>query len=140
MMKKDYSYGVVPVYHDGQDDCFLLVQLHSGNHWGFPKGHKEGNESDLVAAQRELAEEVGIVDVKIDDTRSYVESYIFDYKDLPLEKEVSYFVGRVAEKFVPQIQEEEVMEARRCRRDEVMDLLTYESTKSMFAEVLRHLD
>ena len=38
---------------------YLLLKYGGGN-WGFPKGHVEAGESDVQAAQREVAEETGI--------------------------------------------------------------------------------
>ena len=60
------SCGIV-LFHS---DEFLLIQHPSKlngreGHWDFPKGHVEGNETELETAKRELVEETGIVDFKI---------------------------------------------------------------------------
>jgi 8-oxo-dGTP pyrophosphatase MutT (NUDIX family) len=53
--------GIVPVT---DDNCVYLVRQWRypwrRNSWEIPAGHGEGNEQPLEAAQRELAEEVGI--------------------------------------------------------------------------------
>lgn len=64
-MRKDFAYGIVPVFRNGNDPLFLIVQSREG-YWGFPKGHLEGSESELEAARRELWEETGIKDIEID--------------------------------------------------------------------------
>jgi len=60
-MKKDFSYGVIPVIAKGQEYKFLLIcSAGEDGYWGFPKGHKETGESNIAAARRELFEETGI--------------------------------------------------------------------------------
>lgn len=39
---------------------WLLLRNRKRHEWGFPKGHAEGDESDLETALRETAEECGI--------------------------------------------------------------------------------
>lgn len=43
----------------------VMVQTHKGN-WGFPKGKKEGQETLLETAYRELEEETGITSDQIE--------------------------------------------------------------------------
>lgn len=51
--------GGVVVAADGN----VCVVNQNGNSWSLPKGHVEPGESDLVAAQREIAEESGLTDL-----------------------------------------------------------------------------
>lgn len=39
---------------------FLLVRTHNGEHWTFPKGHRERGETLAQAAAREALEEAGV--------------------------------------------------------------------------------
>ena len=53
-------------------DEFLLIQHPTKSngdegHWDFPKGHVEGNETELETAKRELIEETGIVNFRLFD-------------------------------------------------------------------------
>ena len=50
----------------GNTEILLIKHVNSG-HWSFPKGHVEGNETELETAQREIKEETGI-DVILDPT------------------------------------------------------------------------
>lgn len=43
---------------------FLLLQYRSG-HWEFPRGHKEGIESDEETIRREIKEETGLIDIDL---------------------------------------------------------------------------
>lgn len=56
-MIEDISYGIIPFWRDQQDMIRFLLIYQKEGFWGFPKGHKEGNESDIDAAKRELQEE-----------------------------------------------------------------------------------
>ena len=70
MITERRSYGVIPV-HNGK---FLLLKQNKG-HWGFPKGHKEGNETDEECALRELKEESGIANCVLSDFPPIVRNY-----------------------------------------------------------------
>lgn len=56
---KERSAGAVVFSQVAEGPEYLLLRYGGGN-WGFPKGHVEAGETDLVAAQREVAEETGI--------------------------------------------------------------------------------
>ena len=57
----------------GNTEILLIKHVNSG-HWSFPKGHVEGNETELETAQREIKEETGI-DVILDPTFRETVSY-----------------------------------------------------------------
>ena len=56
---KERSAGAVVFVNTPAGPEYLLLRYGGGN-WGFPKGHVEAGETDLQAAQREVAEETGI--------------------------------------------------------------------------------
>lgn len=56
---KERSAGAVVFYPTPDGPEYLLLRYGGGN-WGFPKGHVEAGETDVQAAQREVAEETGI--------------------------------------------------------------------------------
>ena len=56
---KERSAGAVVFSHMPDGPEYLLLRYGGGN-WGFPKGHVEAGETDVQAAQREVAEETGI--------------------------------------------------------------------------------
>ena len=58
-MINDASFGVIPFKKiKGVWHVFLIC--HHDGHWGFPKGHPEGEETSIQAAERELFEETGL--------------------------------------------------------------------------------
>jgi bis(5'-nucleosidyl)-tetraphosphatase len=56
---KERSAGAVVYVTTPEGPEYLLLRYGGGN-WGFPKGHVEAGETDVQAAQREVAEETGI--------------------------------------------------------------------------------
>ena len=66
-VKKEKSCGAIVYRYLGTDLYILMIQMNLG-HWSFPKGHVEGNESELETAIREVKEETNI-DILIDRFR-----------------------------------------------------------------------
>ena len=59
-MKFEKSCGVI-VYRRNQEHIdLLLVKNRYGGHWSFPKGHVEGNETEVQTALREVREKTGL--------------------------------------------------------------------------------
>lgn len=50
-----------------QQPQYLLLKSATSDFWGFPKGHVEGNETDIETAVREIREETSL-EVTIDPT------------------------------------------------------------------------
>lgn len=88
------SCGIV-LFHS---DEFLLIQHPSKlngreGHWDFPKGHVEGNETELETAKRELVEETGIVDFKIFNGFRHGIKYNFLKDNSTIAKKVIFFLA-----------------------------------------------
>ena len=63
-MKKEKSCGAI-IFRKIQNKYeFVLIQQKYSLHFGFPKGHVEQNESELMTAYREVKEETGL-DIEI---------------------------------------------------------------------------
>lgn len=58
-MKREVSYGIVPLRYMEGGWQILLIRHHAG-HWTFPKGHADRGESPQQTAERELREETGL--------------------------------------------------------------------------------
>jgi|SRR3989344_656926 len=130
MITEEKSYGIVVVLRDSED-MFLLLQ-HIAGHWGFPKGHKDGNETIKETALRELKEESGIVDCEIIDSPMISEEYTYEYNKNTHHKIVQYLVGFVKNKNIS-IQKGEIADYKWAKYDEALEILTYGNNK----EVLR---
>jgi 8-oxo-dGTP pyrophosphatase MutT (NUDIX family) len=58
------SYGIVPVaFQDDGAPLYLILRAY--RNWDFPKGGAEPGETPLQAAERELAEETGILEFEL---------------------------------------------------------------------------
>ncbi|MCK6440086.1 MAG: NUDIX domain-containing protein [Planctomycetes bacterium] len=78
--------------------AFLLLRSRRHDEWGFPKGHRDEEDRDLLeTARRELREETGLEDVTVLDGFECV----LDYKvkagvrgDQTYDKRVVYYLAR----------------------------------------------
>ena len=88
-MQKEYSCGAILFCYEDGVRKYILVMEPSGS-YGFPKGHKEGNETDLETAIREIREETGIIPEFIPNLKRTIRY------NLPngAEKEVVFFAAK----------------------------------------------
>jgi bis(5'-nucleosidyl)-tetraphosphatase len=91
-IKKDQSFGVIPIKQDGRDIKFLLVK-HKAGHWGFPKGHPKEGENEVDCASRELREETGINSFSLKQEIKFIENYTCEQNGEYCDKTVTYFLG-----------------------------------------------
>jgi 8-oxo-dGTP pyrophosphatase MutT (NUDIX family) len=134
MITEDRSYGVIVVHNDK----FLLLQQNKG-HWGFPKGHKEGSETDQEAALRELSEEAGIANCVLADSPPISEEYNLVNEGKPnWHKVVQYFIGFVESDRVF-IQKTEIMDYKWATYEEALKTLSYENNREVLREAKKLL-
>ena len=128
-MKQEKSCGAVVI----NGDKVLLIK-HVLGHWDLPKGHMEGNETEVETAIRELKEETNI-DIEVDDTHRYTIEYS---PEEDVWKEVVYFIAKPkTNELIPQ--EEEVQEIEWLDIDEAIDRLTFDSAKNVLKNVVEDL-
>ena len=109
----------------GNTEILLIKHVNSG-HWSFPKGHVEGEETEIETALREIKEETGI-DVIIDP--SFRETVSYSPRK-ETQKVVVYFIGKAKNfEFVPQ--EEEIAQVRWVDIGHATSILTYENDKTI---------
>jgi ADP-ribose pyrophosphatase YjhB (NUDIX family) len=138
--KCEQSYGVIPVRKEGGEWKVLLIDqygLQGDTFWGFPKGHPEPGETGEETALRELREETAlIVERFLPDT--FTQEYSFVFEDAQIEKQVTYYVGIVAEGD-PFVEEDEVKEAGWFTAAEALERLTFQRTKEILTEAFAAL-
>lgn len=71
--REEKSCGAVPWRMGPRGRRYLMVR-HVGGHWGFPKGHMEGDETEAETAKREILEETGL-EVELDTGFRQVVTY-----------------------------------------------------------------
>ena len=102
-MKFEKSCGVI-VYRRNQEHIdLLLVKNRYGGHWSFPKGHVEGNETEVQTALREVREETGL-EVRLQSGFRQMVEY---FPKPNVKKQVVYFLGEAKSSRV-KMQEEEI--------------------------------
>ncbi len=109
----------------GNIEILLIKHVNSG-HWSFPKGHVEGEETEVETAHREIKEETGL-DVIIDQTFRETVSYS---PKRDTQKIVVYFLAR-AKNYDFNRQVEEISEIRWVDIVHANNLLTYENDKTI---------
>ncbi len=116
-----------------ENNKVLLVHQQKG-FWGFPKGHVEENETEVETAIREVKEETNL-DVRINNTKTYTETYISDTGN---EKEVVYFLASIiGGTMTPQ--ESEVSTIKWVTFEEALKLIEYENRREMFKKVIKDI-
>lgn len=131
-MKREFSYGVIPVYENNKGEYeVLLVQIKAGT-WWFPKGQKESGETIQQTAQRELLEETGLTVVERYSEKIFNESYICTKEHQKVDKQVGYFLGRVETKKV-MLQYEEINDYARVNFASAQEKLSFPEIKDIAA-------
>ena len=111
-------------YH-GNTEILLIKHVNSG-HWSFPKGHVEGDETEVETAKREILEETGI-EVNLDPT--FRETVTYSPKK-DTQKIVVYFIAKAKNTdYVPQ--EDEIAEIKWVEIDRAGSVLAYDNDRSI---------
>ena len=119
-------------------DEFLLIQHPTKSngdegHWDFPKGHVEGNETELETAKRELIEETGIVNFRLFDGFRHRIEYNFQKGNEMVLKEVIFFLAESNTKEV--VLSSEHQNFVWLNEDLAHNKLTYTNAKEVLAAV-----
>ena len=137
-MIEDRSFGIVPVFQINGENQFLIVK-HVGGHWGFPKGHREGEETIQETALRELSEETGIMKCRILDLPPRHEEYIYEDRGEKYHKIVQYLIGLVSDPLVTLPNKHEISEYKWASYEEAMSILSYDNNKKVLEEAKKFL-
>lgn len=84
-MPREKSAGAIIYRMENGNPYYLLLHYGPG-HWGFAKGHVEGNETEEQTTRREVAEETGIKDLDILPGFKKIEKYFFRQYPRPEQK------------------------------------------------------
>ena len=136
-MIKEQSYGIVPLHKCKDGTIEILIVKWSGYRW-FPKWHIEKGEQPVHTAVRELQEETWIKNVIVDESKIFKDHYMFTFKKNITDKYVWFFIAHTSDKKV-HLQRKELSAYRRVPLADAKNLLTYESEKKIFDEVVTHL-
>lgn len=132
------SCGVIPLYNDRGTLRYLLIQHKLGKHWGFPKGHVDGHETDEQTARRELREEAGITQIRLLPGYVTRDRYVVTTPLGQRPKQVTYFLGVVKSRGVVQ-QPEEIVDAHWFDYASARQLLANPSARRVIERVNKFL-
>lgn len=132
------SFGIVPFLNEEGTWKVLLILHREGNHWGFPKGKANPNETPLESAIRELREETGLIVKEVLHDQPMVEQYQFRRKKEIVLKVVHYYAAFVEGSLI--LQEEEVRDAKWLTIPEALKQLSFREARHILKEFLRHLN
>lgn len=132
MVINEFSCGGI-VYIKEEEHKFLVIKQRNTNHYSFPKGHMELNETKVETAYREIYEETNIK--TIIDQDNYLCSY---YKVGNNNKEVTYFLAKALNINII-IQEEEILFAGWLTEAEVLNVLTYDNDLEIFKKLIKNI-
>jgi bis(5'-nucleosidyl)-tetraphosphatase len=137
-MIKVESFGIVPFLKEGGTWKVLLILHSQGNHWGFPKGKANPNETALETATRELKEETGLIVTEVLRENPMIEQYQFRRKKQFIVKSVQYFPAFVGGAM--KLQEEEIRDAKWMTIPDAMQQLTFREARHILQEFVRTLN
>jgi 8-oxo-dGTP pyrophosphatase MutT (NUDIX family) len=108
---------------------FLLIR-DPYEHWGFPKGHLEGEETPADAALREAAEETGLTDLRLHGPIRIIDWH-FRFRGRYIHKFCHFFLleSPVAE-VIPQV-DEGITDYRWLTLEEALDALSYDNARGV---------
>lgn len=133
-MIKEYSCGAILFTKEDNIRKYVLVMEASGS-YGFPKGHKEGNETDLETATREIYEETGIKPEFIPNLKRTIR-----YKlNNNVEKEVTFFVAKYENQEIS-TDDKTILSVKKYDFEAAKSLLKFQELKNILVEVDYMLD
>ncbi len=136
-MRKDESFGVIPLSRKKGYWEVFLIQHHRSGYWGFPKGHAEPNESPQEAAFRELKEETNLELIRLLQEEPLKEQYTFILDRRRVFKQVYYFIAEVGGKI--KLQKGEIHDGMWLPFHEAIQKVTHQEGKTLITLVEKTL-
>ena len=131
---REYSCGAILYTVENNKRYYVLIMEANGS-YGFPKGHRNPNESDVDCALREIKEETGVV-AKLDANYKRTISY-----NLPNHnsKEVTYFLASYDNQdLIPE--DNDILSAKKYDIKTALSLIKFNQVKDILVEMDYMLD
>lgn len=133
-MEMEYSCGAILYCCENGKRQYVLVMEASGS-YGFPKGHREGKETELETAQREILEETGIRPVFIPHLKRTIRYKLQN----SVEKEVTFFVARYDGQELKS-EDKSILSVKKYDLTTALSMLKYPELRNILIEVDYILD
>lgn len=130
-MNYEKSCGAVVYTKSKQKIKFLLVKQKNG-YYGFPKGHVEGEETELETAKREIKEETGL-DVRFVDNFKECDEYELPAKEEETRKTVIYFLANFNKQRI-RLQDKEIEAFALVELNDALKLLKFDRMKEIIVK------
>lgn len=129
-MNWEYSCGAIVFTRRNGQILYVIVQEQEGA-YSFPKGHMEGNETEMETARREVFEEIGLQPVFLDGFRVQDEYALAEKPGTW--KRVTYFLSEfTTETLTPR--ENEIRGIRLLPYEEAINLFEHQGTRQLFTQ------
>ena len=133
-MKYEKSCGVIVYRKSSGQIELLLIQNRFGGHWSFPKGHVEGEETEVQTALREVKEETGL-DIQLEDGFRQAVEY---FPKPNVKKQVVYFLGQ-AQSLEIKRQKEEISRITWTDIHKAYHMVTFKNDRDLIAQASQRL-
>lgn len=134
-MVNEYSCGAILFSYVNNVRKYVLVQEASGT-YGFPKGHKENNETDLETAKREIWEETGINPTFIPNMKRTIRYRVLNGNI----KEVTLFVAKYDNQELKCVNANEILAIKSFDLEAAISMLKFTELKNILLEIDFMLD
>lgn len=134
-MTREKSCGAIVFRRRKNKIQILLICHKKGNHWSFPKGHVENEETEVETAIREIREETG-VEVIIDDSFREEIRYRLPNGNV---KDVIYFAAE-ENGGVLKCQEEEVCAMGWFSEESAMKKISHENSRKILRRFISFIE
>ena len=133
-MKFEKSCGAIAYRKNRSQIELLLIKNRYGGHWSFPKGHVEGQETEIQTALREVKEETGL-DINIQKGFRQMVEY---YPKPNIRKQVVYFLGE-AKTTQFKRQEEEISRIIWTEIHKAYHMVTFKNDRDLISIAMQNL-
>ncbi len=127
--ERETSAGGIVYRVQNGEPLFLLIR-DSYRNWGFPKGHLEGVEQPQEAALREVQEETGLGELRLDGAIETID-WFFRFRGKLVHKVCHFYLMHTRHARTSPQREEGITACRWARFDEATKLISYANARAV---------
>ena len=128
--EREVSAGGIVFRRQADTSARVLLIRDPYEHWGFPKGHLEGEESPAEAAFRETAEETGLTDLLMLGPIRIIDWH-FRFRGRRIHKYCHFFLLESPDGDAAPQTDEGITAVRWCTLEAALDALSYDNARGV---------